>query len=107
MACDALNVKPGDRAIIVRGEGAGTIVDVLGPIDPREAGLYREHFFEPRWFTAGAVWEVASLGGPLPMGCPCACRWMVGPVPDRVLRPLRDEPAQDERHEAREVSHVG
>lgn len=90
----SLNCKPGDLAIIVRSsyDNTGKIVHVK-----RMLGL------QPVWggykwciglSASSPCWLAEAVGSPIngARGDP----WQEAPVPDIALRPLRDNPGEDE-----------
>jgi hypothetical protein len=89
-----MNCKPGDLAVVVRSEfgNAGRIVEVLKPlgVEPYWGGF--------RWDGANSkgafCWLVRALGAPL--HTMAGGQWQECPVPDAVLKPLRDSDGEDE-----------
>ncbi len=95
-----MNCKPGDLAIVTRGRNAGCIVSVLRPFNPSEPISGR------LWRVVGdrnlPGWVVEAKGRPLSFSTVGRVRMetRVGAMPDKILRPLRDDdPAIDEKTE--------
>ena len=76
-----LNCRPGDLAVIVRGNNLGALVDVL-----EKSRVYEPDF----WLVAVLGLPIKGLlfNQPVPM--------TQGNIEDARLRPLRDRPGDDE-----------
>ena len=89
-----LNCKQGDLAVVVRSKcgNAGRIVEVLMPlgIEPLFAGLV----WDSGASRGAFCWLVRALGQPLQTFSHGT--WVELPMPDSVMRPLRDSDGEDE-----------
>lgn len=80
-----MNVRPGQRAVIVRGACKGTKVQVIGPAAAYDAAMVLQPW-----------WSCVSLGGPLvahrtKWGADGGlCTAMEADIADEALRPLID-----------------
>jgi len=90
-----MNCKPGDLAVLIRSELGyeGAIVEVM-----RFIGEMRFHYPTGLRIVARDCWEVRGRLDPVHMrevarvGVSAGC----GAVPDAWLRPIRDQPGEDE-----------
>lgn len=78
-----MNVKPGDLAILIAGELAGSIVNVIRFI--------RENEKEGRFYSSITGWLVDDVGG-MDFICPCGTPTKTAVFPDAWLRPVSGLP---------------
>lgn len=99
-----MNCKPGDLAIITQGRDSGKIVQCLHiASEPELKELHPHKDFLPVWAIDQHVrWHRPSGAKVVAPFCP-----------DRLLKPLRDNPGEDEvlrlvgkPNEVKEITHV-